>query len=56
MTHVIDRDGRHAARFHGLGFQRLNLVLYVNGLIDNWYAAPEAVEPGWWERLRSWFR
>ena len=37
VTHVIDRDGRFAAKFHELKFGRVNMVLYINGLINNWY-------------------
>lgn len=38
VTHVIDRGGRFAAKFHGLRFDPLNLVMYVNGLTNsvNW--------------------
>lgn len=36
VTHIIDREGRFAARFHGLQFKWLNMVLYINGLINNW--------------------
>ena len=32
MVHVIDRNGRHAAIFHGAEFQKTNLTLYVNAL------------------------
>ncbi|MCV0398200.1 MAG: SCO family protein [Rhizobiaceae bacterium] len=35
VTHVIDRGGRFAAKFHGLKFDPLNLVMYVNGLTNN---------------------
>lgn len=35
VTHVIDRDGRFAAKFHGLRFDPLNLVMYVNGLTNS---------------------
>ena len=35
VTHVIDRGGRFAAKFHGLRFDPLNLVMYVNGLTNN---------------------
>lgn len=50
VTHVIDRGGRFAAKFHGLRFEPVNLVLYVNGLINNAQEAGEKPEPGW----RSW--
>jgi protein SCO1 len=35
VTHIIDRDGRFAAKFHGLRFDPLNLVFYINGLTNN---------------------
>lgn len=35
VTHVIDKGGRWAANFHGLEFENLNLVLYVNGLTNS---------------------
>jgi protein SCO1/2 len=35
VTHVIDRDGRFAAKFHGLKFGTINLILYISGIIDN---------------------
>ena len=35
VTHVIDRGGRFAAKFHGLRFDPLNMVLYINGLTNN---------------------
>ncbi len=51
MVHVIDRGGRHAGIFHGAGFGRINLVLYINGLIN----APPP-EPGLLDRLFGAFR
>jgi protein SCO1/2 len=35
VTHIIDKGGRYAARFHGLKFGSVNTVLYISGLIDN---------------------
>lgn len=32
ITHVIDREGRWRANFHGLKFQPVNLVLFINAL------------------------
>lgn len=34
-THVIDRDGRWRADFHGLGFASINLVLFANALTNS---------------------
>jgi len=56
VTHVIDRDGRYAARFHGLRFDPLNLVTYINGL-TNAPARDNALEgDGWWAQLKGLFR
>jgi len=46
VTHVIDRGGRWAANFHGLRFESVNQVLYINGLINNAAAPPPKPEPG----------
>ncbi|RFC65838.1 SCO family protein [Mesorhizobium denitrificans] len=35
VTHIIDRGGRFAAKYHGLRFDPLNLVMYLNGLTNN---------------------
>lgn len=54
VTHVIDRGGRFAAKFHGLRFDPLNMVLYINGLTNN-VRKPAKPEPGWWDRLKVMF-
>jgi len=35
VTHVIDKSGNLRARFHGLKFKNLNLILYVNALTND---------------------
>ena len=35
VTHVIDLEGRWRANFHGLAFQPLNLVLFINALTND---------------------
>ena len=55
VTHVIDRGGRWAAKFHGLRFDPVNLVLYVNELNNNAQARLREDEPGWWDRVRGLF-
>ena len=53
VTFVVDRGGRLAAKFHGLRFKPLNLVLYVNGLTN---APPTRTSSqSWWERAKSLF-
>lgn len=55
VTHVIDRRGRWAANFHGLEFASVNLVLYLNGLVNKPSGVAEEAEPGWWQRLQGLF-
>ncbi|MEQ8393703.1 SCO family protein [Thalassobaculum sp.] len=52
VTHVVEHGGRWAANFHGLKFDPLNLVLYVNGLTNN---PQKPAEPTLWEKIRNWF-
>ena len=54
VFHVIDRGGRLAGKFHGLRFESVNVVLYINGLTDSAAHAEEHSEAGWWERLTGW--
>lgn len=55
MVHVIDRNGRHAAIFHGSDFSKTNLTLYISQLINNAHAPKPHSENGWWEWLTDWF-
>lgn len=55
VTHVIDREGRWRANFHGLRFDPVNLVLYLNGLTHEEGGPVAPVASSWWERLRSMF-
>ena len=53
VTHVIDRNGRGAANFHGLRFATVNMVLYINGLVNR-HQLPAPAD-GWWRRLKRLF-
>lgn len=59
VTHVIDREGRLRAKFHGLDFDPANLVRYVDALAhDDGTGAQGAPPPAaparsLWERLRG---
>ena len=35
VTHVIDQQGRMLAKFHGLEFDPVNLVIFVNALTNH---------------------
>ena len=39
VTHVIDREGRWRANFHGLRFHPTNLAIYVNALANDIHQA-----------------
>jgi protein SCO1/2 len=55
VTYVIDREGHLRARFWGLQFDPLNLVLYVNALVNDVHQAgsPPDMPPSLWQRIRD---
>ncbi|XNO42104.1 SCO family protein (plasmid) [Sinorhizobium meliloti] len=53
VTHVIDQDGRLRGRFHGLNFEPVNLVVFVNALTNRTQKPHGHREPGLWERLKG---
>lgn len=53
VTHVIDRDGQWRANFHSLKFESVNLVTYVNSLVNDWNHPAE--EKSLWQRFRELF-
>lgn len=53
---VIDRRSRHAGLFHGTGFKRSNLVLYINGLTNARPVANESEPETWWDNLKELFK
>jgi protein SCO1/2 len=53
VFHVIDRGGRLAGKFHGLDFDPMNMVLYINGLTNAPYRKQAAAEAGLWDRVTS---
>ena len=55
VTHVIDRQGLWRANFHGLRFQSINLVLYVNSLVNEGQHPAGAEAKSLWDRLRGLF-
>jgi protein SCO1 len=57
VTHVIDRDGGWRGNFHGLKFSSTNLVLFLNGLVndDHKPGDDEHPEQSFLKRILSWF-
>ena len=51
LTIVIDQDGQIRGRFHGLEFQSLNLVMFVNALVNKIQVEHHYQEVGFWAWL-----
>lgn len=56
VTHVIDQDGRLRARFHGLKFEPVNLVLFVNALVNRTQPPHGHGEQSLWNKIKGLFR
>ena len=54
VTHVIDKDGRWRGNFHGLKFQPVNMVVFMNALANDHHHEGAASEIGFWSKVRSW--
>lgn len=56
VTFVIDQDGKERARFHGLKFKPVNLVLYVNALTNKPQKPHGHGAQSVWDKVKGWFR
>lgn len=56
VTHVIDQDGQLRARFHGLKFEPVNLVTFVNALTNRAQKPHPHGEPSLWDKVEGLFR
>ena len=55
VTHVIDREGRWRGNFHGLKFEPVNMVVFVNALVNDVHPENEEQEGGFWGWLKALF-
>jgi protein SCO1 len=55
ITHVIDKEGRWRANFHGLEFASINLTLFVNALTNDIQRPHHHAEKSLWDKLRELF-
>ena len=55
VTHVIDGEGRWRANFHGLKFQSINLITFVNALTNGSVPKHGHGRRSWWERVTDYF-
>lgn len=54
VTNVIDQHGILRARFHGLDFENVNMVILINALINKVQVPHADRKPGLWDRLGQW--
>lgn len=55
VTHVIDREGRWRGNFHGLKFEPVNMVVFINALVNDAHSKPGNDEGGLWGWLKALF-
>lgn len=55
VTHIIDKEGRWRANFHGLRFAPVNLVTFVNALTNEYDQAHDHAEKSWWDDVWDFF-
>lgn len=54
VTSIIDQDGILRARFHGLDFRNVNMVIFINALVNKVQVPHAERKPGLWESLWGW--
>jgi protein SCO1/2 len=54
VTHVIDREGLWRGNFHSLKFQPVNMVVFINALVNDVHPESEQ-EGGFWGWLKALF-
>ncbi|WP_256753977.1 SCO family protein [Mesorhizobium sp. Mes31] len=55
VTHLIDKEGRWRANFHGLNFASVNLVTFVNALTNDVERPHHEQDEGWLAKLKDLF-
>ncbi len=55
VTHVIDGEGRWRANFHGLKFQSINLITFVNALTNGSVPKHGHGKRSWWDKVTDYF-
>lgn len=53
VTHVLDKEGRWRANFHGLKFDPANLVIFANALVNDFEKPHGHPAPSLWDKLKS---
>jgi protein SCO1/2 len=53
VTHIIDKEGRWRANFHGLRFEPTNLVVFINALVNDAQRPHGHEQPSAWDRIKK---
>lgn len=53
VTHVIDKDGRWRANFHGLKFEPTNLVVFINALVNDAQTSHGHERKSTWDAIKK---
>ncbi len=53
VTHVIDKEGRWRANFHGLKFQPTNLVVFINALVNGAQTSHGHERKSTWDAIKK---
>ncbi|MGE0281487.1 MAG: SCO family protein [Rhizobiaceae bacterium] len=53
VTHIIDKDGRWRANFHGLRFEPTNMVVFINALVNDEHKAHGHEPHGTWDTIKK---
>lgn len=56
VTHVINQNGQLRARFHSLKFEPVNLVLFINALVNRAQKPHGHGEQSLWDKMKGLFR
>jgi protein SCO1/2 len=55
VTHVFDKQGRWRANFHGLRFEPINLVSFINALSNETGRSHGDGDQSVWTKIKGWF-
>lgn len=53
VTHVIDKEGRWRANFHGLKFEPTNLVAFINALVNDTQKPHGHDQQSTWDKIKK---
>ena len=53
VTHVIDKEGRWRANFHGLKFEPTNLVVFINALVNDAQTSHGHERKSTWDAIKK---